>query len=533
MNKIAYPQDSFGNTVENPRNLQKWMSAMEQMYTTASTLGWPGAFDSITSGWDDMEKLDFKQWVKFYQENAHSKYKTAQFIAKYIENGPGSFIPMDAIKASLPKPPDMTGFDQQRELDATKLKEEQERVRKELVVEKLRALISRLSSAEKISTLPDVQRELNKVLPEGVTKWFAALQELKREIQLVPIRSASDDIIGSLIQRNVNRLIASGDTPAAKLLVKIAQMVSTPGPSNPMGVPSMNPIDTTMGGQPVGISEGPPNIGEGPLGGPVVGNPENESDPAKNKTMQDFIKLLSSPDDTNDVSESDDELVVTDKDLPTLKTTAQAVTSEAPAPQENIEPIAQESLPKDVTDISVLPDVGDSTQDPFDQALANVQVSDIISRLEGIASMFKNRQVARQLSVIDLMMDKIGIAPFFPTLAESMRSALESNQYCQSRIEEILAKLRGTVATPMSQQIEGEVSGANTNNEETIKANLAKDEATEKARKEHRKQQNQIEEDAAMEPQTPAPQAPNPSQELAGPVNVQKAPINPNMTQKI
>ena len=39
------------------------------------------------------------------------------------------------------------------------------------------------------------------------------------------------------------------------------------------------------------------------------------------------------------------------------------------------------------------------------------------------------------------MLNKLGISGFFPALAEATRSALESNQYCQTRVEEILSKL--------------------------------------------------------------------------------------------
>ena len=141
--------------------------------------------------------------------------------------------------------------------------------------------------------------------------------------------------------------------------------------------------------------------------------------------------------------------------------------------------------------------------------------------------MFKNRQIARQLSIIDLMMDKTGIAPFFPTLAEAMRSALESNQYCQSRVEEILAKLRGTMATPMSEHLESEVSG---HNEDSIKAQLEQQEEADKARKQRRKMIQEQEEAAALAPQAPAQSITNAPQELAGPARVQMAPpVRPPM----
>ena len=52
------------------------------------------------------------------------------------------------------------------------------------------------------------------------------------------------------------------------------------------------------------------------------------------------------------------------------------------------------------------------------------------------------------------MLDKLGIAAFFPDLAEASKSALESNQYCQTRIENIIAKVRGAMIIPADDKID-------------------------------------------------------------------------------
>lgn len=518
---------------------------MQAIYAESARVGWKNAFDQVTNNWDVMEKLDFKSWMQFYQESAHQKYKTAQFAPKYIDNGPGSFIPLDAVRSTLPRSPDMGAFNEQQSLDAARTKEQEEAQRKELVTLRLRSLISRLNAADKLATIPEVQKELNKVLPNGVQQWLAALQELKREIQLMPIRVSSVSLVEDLIYKNANRLVDAGNKPAALVFLKLAQMgmASTPAATNPMGVTPMNPIDTTMGGQPMGMGDGPaPSLGGGPLGVPPVGAIDSGADPVKDKTMQDFVKSLSEPDD-NDVSESDDDLVVEDGEE--LTATAQAAPmqpsgqpskqtpEELQVTENDLAP--QEPLPADVADPSGAELVPDNPQviqqDPFDMALANVKVSDIIARLESVASMFKNRKIARELSVIDLMMDKMGIATFFPTLGEAMRSALESNQYCQSRVEEVLAKLRGSVDTPMSQQMETDITGdtpeqAQTPADEALKGNLAKEEAETRARKERRKQQAQAEEDAAAQTaaQPVNTEAQPNTNELAGPAQVETAP---------
>lgn len=546
MYKLAYPQDQFGTTIDSPYNLHKWMNTMKQIYEKSTSIGWNDAFKLLTGNWDNMEKLDFKHWMQFYQENAHEKYKTAQLLPRYVDNGIGSFIPVDAIKSTLPKAPDMAGFNQQQELDSAALKEEQERLRKELVTEKLRSLIGRLTSAEKLSTLPDVQRELNKVLPQGVRKWVASLQELKREIQLVPIHTATNDFINDVICKNANKLIISGDKESAKLLIKLAQaMPSTSGPMNDMGAtPTMNPIDTNMGGQPMGPGDGPAtNLGSGPLGMNPTGM-ENDPDPAKDKTMQEFLKLLSSPNDKSDISDinDNDELVVDESEV---KKTAQTIPQDTPieqTPEEIQEPIVENQVVQDpqleVSENEL--NTPHEVIDPFDAALKDVKLDSVISRLEAIATLFKNREIARQLSIVDLMMDKLQIASFFPTMSECIKSALDSNNYCQTRVEDMLSKLRGVVPTQLSEHIQNEMVSEN-----VARDNLAKQEVEEKNRKDRKKQLQQVEEDAAInkgmpEPtqemapinQVPPNKIPQPSiqNELAGPNNIEQAqPVRPTI----
>lgn len=509
MAKKAYPQNDNGLLTESPRNIAKWMNAMREVYAQVK-IGFEmsQAFDVITANWDDMEKQDFKKWISFYQEGAHNKYKIAQLSSTHIENG-GSFIPnIDQLRSGLTqRQPDMSQFVVQNDINDAREKA----LQKEHVDKKIQSLIGRLNSAEKIATNPHVQVALKKCLQMSVEEWVSLLQKLKREIQLAPMRSTSVTLIDDILYKNANQINSLGYKSAAKMMLKVAQ-----GIPDMSGSPSpMTLGNTPMGGQPVGETD------PGTSPGSLPGTPE------PNDAVVDFLSNLNG----DDISKSDDsttldELEVED-DFAEITVTAQAAPPlAAPPPVENpnanIEVSEDEvGLPEDVQDIpNAATSQTLSTGDPFDQALSNVKISDIVARLEGIASMFKNRQIARQLSIIDLMMDKTGIAPFFPTLAEAMRSALESNQYCQSRVEEILAKLRGTMVTPMSEHMQGEVSGENA---ETVKNQLAEQEVADKARKEHRKQMQAQEEAAEMTPQTPVGIA-NAPQELAEPAKVQSAP---------
>lgn len=449
MEKYAYPQMDGNFQVTSPRNIQRWLETMKTIYSMVNRgFEWRDSFNKMTSNWGKMEKKDFEYWMKFYQQGEHTKYKIAQFVPT-INN----------LRSTLPGHHNIIPFTDQHNVDDLVGRQAQ----KEQVERKIRSLIGRLNSAEKIATDPYVQVALKKCLQMSVEEWVSLLQKLKREIQLVPMRATSISLMDDIIYKNANQINTNGNNKqAALMLIKVAQGI-------------LSPADTPMGGQPLG-EETEPELG-----------------------IEKFIENLNG-DDLAEIE--DDEIIGPIK-------TAQMV----PPPRPNVPKPALEVSEEEIKP----PPAASLSGDPFDQALANVKIPEIVTRLEGIASLFKNRQIARQLSIIDLMMDKTGIAPFFPTLAEAMRSALESNQYCQSRVEDILAKLRGTISTPMSEHMEGEVSGKN---EIDIQSQLAQQEIAERQRKERRKMIQDQEETAKLAP----PKPPIPAQELAGPSKVQSAP---------
>lgn len=499
MKKHGYPQDENSLYVDSPHNLNKWMKSMQEVYAMSNYMDWLSAFKQVTSGWNDMEKLDFKNWMAFYQEDAHNKYKTAQLApSTYLENG-GSFIPnIDHLKARLPsKEPDMSGFLVSRDVQNDQDKETQ----RAWVEKKIRALISRLNAAEKIATDPQVQLTLKRSLHMSVDEWVSLLQKLKREVQLTPMRVTTASLLDDIVYKHANQAYAAGYKSAANLIIKVAQVGNIPVTPTAPNVPATPPNPNDPNASPVA----PPSAGASDV------TPENDKD-----AVTEFLNNLNN----SDILKVEDAECVDVDDEAEIVVTAQAVQPSV-QPSPNAIP-ANVPQPSSTADIEVSEDEAANSsaviEDAFDQALSNVKIKDIVTRLEGIASMFKNRQIARQLSIIDLMMDSVGIAPFFPGLGEAMKSALESNQYCQTRVEEILAKLRGTISTPMSQHMEGEVSGENDLKEDQIKSQLAEQEEAEQARKERRKMLQNQEEDAALAPQ------PSPGQELAGPAQVQKSP---------
>lgn len=480
--KMAYPQgDGFGFT-ENPHNVEKWIQAMRDIYALAQKpeheLG--SAFEVITANWDKMERKDFKHWMSFYEENAQNKYKTAE----YYEAGPGTMIPMDHLRAKLPSNPDMSQFNhaqvqvQQADLELKK---------KEEIKKKLKAIISRLNSAERLATDPEVQKDLQQCLDVGVPKWLEELQRVKRLIQLAPMRSSSSTILEDIIVRQSNILSKQGFPKTARELRKFAQA--------PIPVPP-----------------------EGPMDGDNTGNSNGD---------QALDELVEGMNLDNDEADSNDIEDVEDDPLAGITIIAQAVPVE-PVPQPQAVPAPLEiSEPTEATAAQTALDV--KTDDLFDAALSNVTIKDVVLRLETLANLFRTREIPRQLAIIDLMMDKLNISAFFPSLAEASSKSLESNQYALTRVEDILSKLRGSIETPKHMELEltnennatpSKPLPAEINND-AVRQGLAQQEEADKNRKERRKAEENAEATQAISPQAPAAEAvTNVPEELAQPANI-------------
>src|SRR5690606_19494628 len=113
----------------------------------------------------------------------------------------------------------------------------------------------------------------------------------------------------------------------------------------------------------------------------------------------------------------------------------------SPVPQAS--PVTQEQPDIMVTEEeSVGPE--DNTGDIIDDALEQVTIDDAINLLEMLVGIYKQREVPRQLSKLDMVMDRLGLAAFFPQLGEAQSKALESTQYVSTRLEDMLAKLKGS-----------------------------------------------------------------------------------------
>lgn len=71
-------------------------------------------------------------------------------------------------------------------------------------------------------------------------------------------------------------------------------------------------------------------------------------------------------------------------------------------------------------------------------------VMTIISRLEGTSKALKSRDMIRELASIDILLNEMGMASYFPELTDAQSKLIESFGYASNKIEAIVAKLRGS-----------------------------------------------------------------------------------------
>lgn len=506
--KTAYPQSSAGLYFPSPYNRMKWMNAMRAVYANSVNMDRSQAFELVTKNWEKMEKDNFKHWMSFYEQQTHNKYKTAQRSGGYMEVGQGAYLPLDVnnLKASIPMP-DMSAYEAPPQ---PQVKQQSEKEKQEIIHREIIALVGRLNSAERIATKTEAVR--NVLGPEGFKTWLNALHTIKREIQTAPILNVRSATPRDLIIKQANILVSKGHLEPARLMMVLAQVAPPPLEGAPGGPPPGEvapemPSDpgTGMGTEP--MSGMPQDMGVGGEGG---------EDDGPEVAMKEFLKGLSGNmynddkdenkiDDDNDT----DDLLVTEEDLI-------ATAQEVPGPA--VKPVAPGT-----------PSPEHFAGHEVEQALKNVTIETVIEKLEALAKVYGNRELARQLNIVDLMLGRLGLATYFPNLAEAMRSALDSNQYVLTRVEEIISKLKSSTDSAPRDQInlvppESLEPGKDAYGPDImgIKSKLENDKESEKARKEKRKAMQQAEEAAEA---TPAPTAPAaPAQELAAPAAVEPAP---------
>jgi hypothetical protein len=549
--KSAYPVSSETYDAKEGRDVGKWLQGMREIYELIHRgYTFEQAFDTITEHWDVMEKSQYKAWIQYYSSGENMKYKTAEKTAQV-----GYHIPYDAIRVREPDMNDIrSGIPSaiHREVSAPKTYQPTsddsppstlrsgelpsanvEQINKNNVDKRIQAIIGRLRAAEKLTENSDVIARLKELLDMDVREWLGLLHKLKTSLVLVPIRHASSTILEDLIIKEANKLIKRGKVNAGRLLISIAQ---EPMEDTTVSNPSQSPMKTESTPTPIGTpgDVGPaplPAQGPPPLESPPIATPELSSAPMEapksdgDEAMDEFIGKLNMeyPEEADkgkaDDSYADDKITVVAQEM--MREPGPAVPSKLKSPTKPLMPHAPPPVPPP-TEIEEGPKPHIKVEeepelDNFD--LDNVRVADIVKRLEMVSNVIKNREIPRQLAIVDLMLDKLGIAAFFPTLAEATRSSLESNQYMATRVEDILGKLRGSLEHKEEVNLAPEKDESRDHTIDAVKRNLQNEDAKQKELKEQRqalRDKEVAEPTAPIKKETP--------KELAGPVNVQKAP---------
>jgi hypothetical protein len=545
--KIAYPKPN-GIDCRPKYDITRWVDITRKIYDFINK-GYTKeqAHDFTINKWDPMEKRDYKQWLSFYQERVPEKYpKLAQdnsiinipnipTLTRQYHHNPNILDSLDRNMVqdrkllNLPR----TDIDEVRD-----------------TIEKQRnKLIGRLNAAEKLLS------SMNGQLFAGDDQelMIKLLQDLKRKIMTSNKRSAKSSLFEDHIYKTANLLNKNGKNKAAGFFYKLAQLPD---------------LSSLMGGISGDTEETPVSTVENQT--PIEGNKNQTHDLLKEFFDNLKLGISSDKDDTIEERHEAEKKSKLVQSIPATQPispvqTAPVVSSVQTAPPiQTVPPVqinpSSSGTVASVNDVikigsgywhpvelevfaqeipalkskTVLPEVNlpvinqveadseeeDKTDDIIEAALKGVTVDDVISRLEMLVSIYNQREISRQLAILDIMMDKIGIASFFPSLGEAMSKALEANQYIGNRLAEIMAKVKGSVNMPgASQWIEVQQQ----NNPETanIRGKLEQQQMKEDRAKELRHQK-----DIAKLEGKPANEALpiGTSVDLNRPVKVEKAP---------
>jgi len=564
--KVAYPNSEYMIHVPGQHDTDKWLSAVKELYTKEKDgLDRIAALSQTTANWKPNEKLDFKNWLRFYEEGNHLKYKIAQTVS-YLGEDPGYYF---SFKPDAPVPePVVTGndFNSIKESVTNELTEKE---KKDIINKQRKKFISRLDSIEKLLRSDDGHLFAGKELESLMETIYG----LKKKVNTINKRSTSTRLYEDMIVREANVLVKKGYNDAAELLYALAQdpaaaaaeINASPTP-NPMTGSDTAGGSGSAGGLPASIPaqpnapeapkndtsptapavapdpSAPPSSADTPptpippVPAPAAPSPAPPAAPPKDPKspgISSFLKGLKgidsqSTDDLEVFDDNfvmDDELIVEAQAVPGLEAIPTEVPTITPAanvtnPASSIAPAKPLEVAEEVISIS---DSSSPNLRNFDnqvnQLFSQVSIEDIIAKLEDLSKIFKVREVPRQLGIVDMMLDSLGLASYFPDLSEATNKALESNNYISTRIDAILSRLHGATKT-RDIDLYGKSLTPSSADAESIKKSLESLDNKEKIRKQIRKDQEinealtkaqenpEIEIDEDLLPTPPAPAVP-------------------------
>lgn len=505
--KLGYPNNDSGIVSQKSYDLGKWMNTMKDIYLkTYRGDSRENAVSIATADWAVVEKNDFSQWMKYYESGSQNNYKTAQHNYYVNDNIPDYFIP-NPPKKDVPSPiKDLNKDISSLPNEISKLKKEvSEEDKRRKIEDQRRKLMGRLNSVEKLLA----SEEGYLLVGEELEKLLQSIYELKIKIQKANKLSLSEKTYFDLLISKANYLMSNNYKKSSELLYKIAQNV--PGNFNISGPPVVSKID---GGGFDGLENDiPNNLGKLP---PQDLEEDSGIDKFLEKLQTSGLTDLDSQDDNKSEDiDLDEEVYLDDGDFEDeLVAEAQAMpplvpTTKLPAKKPNELEVSEEDKPKP---LQKTPENKDFDA-IIDSAFANVTVQDIIHKLEQVSNIFKQRQFTRELTIIDLMLNRLGLSSFFTNLAEATNKSLDASTYILTRLDDIQSKLRGAISSD-SIDLEGTKSRIQDPEVLKIRKNLQSSEQKEKTKKEMRKK---VEDDQLLNQQKPTLEVENVPEELAKP----------------
>lgn len=503
----------------------------------------------VTSGWKLTETYDFLNWLRFYEAGNHLKYKSAQlwyengapgyFLPikpdpppvpeKPITGENIDFARQEAVQDGEKR----QSIEKQRNKIIGRLDSAEKLLRSpegqefagnefEALMEAIYQLKKKIHLVNKMSTATRlyedmIVRESNVLARDGFTKAAAFLRSYAQANNPPPANLG------------VKGPIKTAPAPTAPDSPLTPLSPGAPGglPSTGPGMPLQSPAD---GGAPeAGPNENSPTNLKGvtpaPAGAALTSGPDSPMTGGKESAVGAFLKNWEQGKNTFDdksqandnleisdhieVAEAEDDLLVSEAQMAGIPPTDVPLTTDpAPAPLNPgppapvVEPPAGRGAatdipateePLEVTEDDIaappggeepLPDASEFDA-KIDAAFSGITVADVVAKLEDLAKIYKTRQVPRQLGVVDMMLDSLGLASYFPNLSEAINKALESNNYIATRLEDIISRLRGAMET---KDIDLKGTGKEGAEAGGIATKLKEDQEKEKARKQQRKE---------------------------------------------
>ena len=455
--KNAYPTNEHYMLVPGQYNLDKWVSALKEIYNLEKqNVSRHNAINQITDSWIPVEKFNFLNWLKFYTDGNHLKYKKAQINF----NGLPHYL-LDINQQQ--KQPELSNNDNFSKLE-----------KKQIIEKQRHKIISRLDSAEKLLRSEDG----NLFAGDELEALIDAIYSLKKKIQVVNKLSLNNNLYEDMIIRQANILKSHGFDKSASVLYKMSQdteanesFIQSIQPTSDPALTPMPNIQPQTGGL--------PNME--PYHAPIADNESNIS-PGISEFLDNLEtgaftpkKELDEVEKNTDNQNVEDEVIIIE---------AQAQTTLNPQNQQkpNSNPTSNNVVQNTV--------VNDNIDTMLDSVFKNVTTDDVIKKLEDLSQIFNTREIPRQLALVDIMLNSLGLAQYFPSLSEATEKALDAHNYISIRIDGILSKLKNSLDNSKI-NLQDHNTGISTQDTSEVQSQLENEDQAENLRKQRRKEKEQ------------------------------------------